>query len=203
MIVTVIWSHPTFTPRIGTVDVGRNGGKFTSLFPYQSSPTPRTMSRRPTVATTFRVAPTQFRGARPSRLHQQPLGWTEDQDAHGGGEAPRPSVFVVQPVEDEHGEGSDGTVGQVEDARCLVGEHEADPCEPVDRTGCDADHDERQEVPASLSSPPSTDPPCPQAMAMPTRSMTLTTSTTRLLRRDRTLRARYSPGKRWVSSCSE
>lgn len=53
---TVIWSHPTLTPRMWMVLVFKKAGKFTLALPYHSVPTPTTMSRRPTVATTLMVA---------------------------------------------------------------------------------------------------------------------------------------------------
>ena len=74
MIITVIWSNPTLTPRNRTVLVSRNDGKEVLAFPYQISPKLTMKSRIPTeVETTFKVAVAfweragdQLRGIRPS-----------------------------------------------------------------------------------------------------------------------------------------
>ncbi len=56
MMTTMIWSHPTLTPKKRMVLVSKKGGKFTLALPYHKVPIPTTTSSRPMVATTLRVA---------------------------------------------------------------------------------------------------------------------------------------------------
>ena len=145
MIITVIWSKPMLTPRNRTVLVSRNEGNEVLESPYQISPTPTMKSRMPDGGDHLQGGRGVLEGAG-DQLEDQALERREHEEAEGRRIGPRHPVLGVQPVEDEDGEGGDGAVGEVEDPRGLVGQHQAHARQAVDRSGRDADDDERKEI---------------------------------------------------------
>src|SRR5581483_144419 len=90
-------------------------------------------------------------GLGPGQVTGQPgqQGPADDANSrHGDHEGDRPRKPVDGPefVESEGADGGDGAVGEVEDAGRPVGEHEADPGQPVDRAARQSDDDEGEEV---------------------------------------------------------
>ena len=71
--------------------------------------------------------------------------WAEQEHAHRHGQGPRHSVLVVQLVEEVGTGRGDGAVGEVEDARRPVGQHQPDTGQAVDGAGGEADDDEGEE----------------------------------------------------------
>ena len=80
------------------------------------------------------------------QLQQDPHDRAEHEHAHERGQRPRPPVLHVQPVEDEDRHRRQRAVGEVEDARCLVLQHQAGACETVDGPDRDPDDDERPDL---------------------------------------------------------
>ena len=80
-------------------------------------------------------------------------------------------MLGVQEVEDEHRQGGDGPVGEIEDPRRLVGQHQADARQAVDRSGGNADDDERKEIRHDLRLAPVFFAPPPQLPAEVLRTL--------------------------------
>ena len=70
-----------------------------------------------------------------------------------GGDPPVDALALPEPVEDEGGDGGDGAVGEVEDARGLVGEDEPGARQAVDGPGGQTDHDERKQIVHAADTP--------------------------------------------------
>ena len=70
----------------------------------------------------------------------------EEADAEQGRERPGEAVLHMQGVECVGGGRGHGTVGEVEDARGPVGQHQAEAGQAVERTAGETDDDERQDL---------------------------------------------------------
>jgi hypothetical protein len=89
------------------------------------------------------------------QLEQQAHERTEHEQTQQRGDLPRHALPHVQPVEDVRRHRRDRAIGEVEDTRGLVREHEPGAREAIDRTGGEADHDEREKfLHGSVSLPP-------------------------------------------------
>ncbi len=79
-------------------------------------------------------------------LEGEPDERPDDQDDDDRGHRPRRAPLIAYLVEEVGAQGGEGAVGEVEDARGLVGEDEAGGGQPVDGTADESSDDERQEV---------------------------------------------------------
>ena len=144
MIITVIWSKPMLTPRTGRCWCRGTAGKSVLVavpdLPQADHDEQQARRWRPPSRWPWRS-----RASGPTNSRTRPSSGPTRR-GRGPPQGPRHPVLGVQPVEDEHGEGGDGPVGEVEDPRGLVGQHQAHAGQAVDRSGGDADDDERKEV---------------------------------------------------------
>ena len=87
-------------------------------------------------------------------LESEPLDGREHEEAQCRGIRPWHPVLGVEEIEDEDGHGGDGPVGEVEDPRRLVRQHQTDAGQAVDGSGSDTDHDERKKLRHDCRMPP-------------------------------------------------
>ena len=103
--------------------VSRNGGKLTSALPYHSVPTPTTIKQEADGGHHLEGGGGPFEDPR-EELESESLDGREDEEAQCRGIRPWHPVLAVQEVEDEDGQRGNGPVGEIEDPRRLVREHQ-------------------------------------------------------------------------------
>ena len=144
MMKIVVWSHPTFTPKKRYVLVGRYEGNVGRRWEPDLPEAEHDQDDPDGRRDLERVA--HVRQQEGQSLERQAHSRADDQETHGHRQRPRPTVLDVEEVEDEGRQSGDRSLGEVEDARGLVGQHQTRGGESVDRARDDPDHDEWQKI---------------------------------------------------------
>ncbi len=145
----ISWLYPTLTSNTVNVSVGRKSGKrmYVPGSPHDCAPEPEDRldpEREPDHAGDLVLRPDLRQHPR-EQLEQQAHERPEHEQAeHARRPARTTPSLHVQPVEDVRRHRRDGAVGEVEDARRLVREHEPGAGKAVHRAGGEADDDERK-----------------------------------------------------------